>query len=99
MSALRKLTAFAILFLRLPNALSAVLAAIEQPRTMSEATSLIVSAKPMRREHVPLGILYMVGATIVFAASSAVSVAVTSTSRACVSISSARSVAPDALVK
>ena len=40
---------------------------------MSEATSLIVSGKPMRREHVPLGILYMVGATIVFAASSAVS--------------------------
>ena len=54
-------------FLRLPNAFSAVLAAIEQPRTMSEATSLIVSAKPARREHVPLGILYMVGATIVFA--------------------------------
>src|SRR2546430_8454975 len=43
------------------------------PRTMSEASSLIVSAKPMRREHVPLGILYMVGATIVFAVSSAVS--------------------------
>src|SRR5215467_3675439 len=40
---------------------------------MSEATNVIVSAKPMRREHVPLGILYMVGATIVFAASSAVS--------------------------
>ena len=40
---------------------------------MSEASSLIVSAKPARREHVPLGILYMVGATIVFAASSAVS--------------------------
>jgi len=34
---------------------------------MSEASSLIVSAKPVRREHVPLGILYMVGATIVFA--------------------------------
>jgi drug/metabolite transporter (DMT)-like permease len=73
LSALRKLTAFAILFLRLPNACSAVLAAIEQPRTMSEASSLIVSAKPARREHVPLGILYMVGATIVFAVSSAVS--------------------------
>ena len=40
---------------------------------MSEASGLIVSAKPMRREHVPLGILYMVGATIVFAVSSAVS--------------------------
>src|SRR5262249_15349568 len=40
---------------------------------MSEASSLIVSAKPMRREHVPLGILYMVAATIVFAVSSAVS--------------------------
>ena len=40
---------------------------------MSEASSLIVSAKPARREHVPLGILYMVGATIVFAVSSAVS--------------------------
>jgi len=40
---------------------------------MSEASSLIVSAKSARREHVPLGILYMVGATIVFAASSAVS--------------------------
>jgi drug/metabolite transporter (DMT)-like permease len=40
---------------------------------MSEASSLIVSAKPERREHVPLGILYMVGATIMFAASSAVS--------------------------
>jgi drug/metabolite transporter (DMT)-like permease len=43
------------------------------PRTMSEASGLIVSAKPMRREHVPLGILYMVAATIVFAVSSAVS--------------------------
>jgi len=40
---------------------------------MSEASSLIVSAKPARREHVPLGILYMVSATIVFAVSSAVS--------------------------
>jgi drug/metabolite transporter (DMT)-like permease len=74
-SALRKLMAFAfaILFLLLPNAFSAVLPAIEQRRTMSEASSLIVSAKPARREHVQLGILYMVGATIVFAASSAVS--------------------------
>src|SRR5215813_8106516 len=40
---------------------------------MSEATGAIVSANGARREHVPLGILYMVGATIVFAASSAVS--------------------------
>jgi len=40
---------------------------------MSEASSLTVSAKPLRREHVPLGILYMVSATIVFAVSSAVS--------------------------
>ena len=40
---------------------------------MSEATDVIVSANGARREHVPLGILYMVGATIVFAASSAVS--------------------------
>src|SRR6516162_4476927 len=72
-SAPRKLMAFATLFPRLPNAFSPVLPAIEQPRTMSEASSLIVSAKPMRREHVPLGILYMVSATIVFAVSSAVS--------------------------
>src|SRR5262249_50606828 len=55
------------------NSFSAVLPAIEQPRTMSEASSLIVSAKPARCEHVPLGILYMVSATIVFAVSSAVS--------------------------
>src|SRR6516162_651926 len=60
-------------FPRLPNAFSAVLPAIAQPRTMSEASSLIVSAKPARRGHVPLGILYMVSATIVFAVSSAVS--------------------------
>src|SRR5262249_53023406 len=65
--------AFAIRFLSLASAFSAVLPAIEQPRTMSEASSLIVSAKPARREHVPLGILYMVSATIVFAVSSAVS--------------------------
>jgi drug/metabolite transporter (DMT)-like permease len=32
-----------------------------------------VAALPVRREHVPLAILYMIGATIVFAASSAVS--------------------------
>jgi len=40
---------------------------------MSEASSLIAPAKPVRREHVPLGILYMIAATVVFAASSAVS--------------------------
>src|ERR1700751_4940744 len=40
---------------------------------MSEASGLIVSPKPMRREDVPLGILYMVAAPIVFAVSSAVS--------------------------
>ena len=40
---------------------------------MSEATDVIVSANGARREHVPLGILYMVGATIVFAMSSAAS--------------------------
>ena len=42
---------------------------------MSEATGpdLMVADKPARREHVPLGILYMVGATIVFAGSSAAS--------------------------
>src|SRR4051812_13247482 len=41
--------------------------------TPSEATGVIVPAKTARREHVPLGILYMVGATIMFAVSSAVS--------------------------
>jgi drug/metabolite transporter (DMT)-like permease len=42
---------------------------------VSEASSpdLIAAEKPERREHVPLAIVYMVGATIVFAASSAVS--------------------------
>jgi drug/metabolite transporter (DMT)-like permease len=40
---------------------------------MSEASSLIAPAKPAQREHIPLGILYMVAATVVFAASSAVS--------------------------
>jgi len=40
---------------------------------MSEASSLIAPTKPARREHIPLGILYMVAATVVFAASSAVS--------------------------
>jgi drug/metabolite transporter (DMT)-like permease len=34
---------------------------------------VIVSAKPVRREHIPLGIAYMVAATILFAASSAAS--------------------------
>ncbi len=34
---------------------------------------MIVSAKPVRREHIPLGIAYMVAATILFAASSAAS--------------------------
>ena len=34
---------------------------------------MIVSAKPARREHIPLGIAYMVAATILFAASSAAS--------------------------
>ncbi len=51
--------------------------AISEPETdgVSEASSpeLIVSAKQERREHVPLGIVYMIGATIVFAASSAAS--------------------------
>jgi drug/metabolite transporter (DMT)-like permease len=42
---------------------------------VTEATSgdLMVSAQPERREHVPLGIFYMVGATTLFAASSAAS--------------------------
>jgi drug/metabolite transporter (DMT)-like permease len=42
---------------------------------VSEATSpdRRVAGNPPRREHVPLGILYMLGATIVFAASSAAS--------------------------
>ena len=42
---------------------------------MSEANGPdpVAAAKPERREHVPLGILYMVGATIVFAGSSAAS--------------------------
>jgi drug/metabolite transporter (DMT)-like permease len=39
---------------------------------MSEATSVIAPAKA-RREHIPLGIVYMIGATVMFAASSAVS--------------------------
>ena len=45
----------------------------QETRMMSEASSLIAPAKPARREHVPLGILYMIAATVVFAASSAVS--------------------------
>src|SRR5215471_14643406 len=48
-------------------------AAGKEPPPPSEPTGVIVSANGARREHVPLGILYMVGATIVFAASSAVS--------------------------
>jgi drug/metabolite transporter (DMT)-like permease len=41
---------------------------------VSEASSdRRIAAKPARREHVPLGILYMIGATIVFAGSSAAS--------------------------
>ena len=42
---------------------------------MSEAgrPDLVLPANSVRREHIPLGILYMVGATIVFAASSAAS--------------------------
>jgi drug/metabolite transporter (DMT)-like permease len=45
----------------------------KRPKSMSEASGLIVSAKPQRREHIPLGIVYMIGATVMFAASSAVS--------------------------
>ena len=45
----------------------------EPPPPMSEPTGVIVPAKSARREHIPLGILYMVGATFVFAVSSAVS--------------------------
>jgi drug/metabolite transporter (DMT)-like permease len=51
--------------------------AIDQPARdgVSEASGpdCRVAGNPARREHVPLGILYMLGATIVFAASSAVS--------------------------
>jgi drug/metabolite transporter (DMT)-like permease len=39
----------------------------------ASSTDLAVPAQPARREHVPLGILYMVGATIMFAGSSAAS--------------------------
>jgi drug/metabolite transporter (DMT)-like permease len=53
------------------------LPAIRQPKSdcVSEASSpdWRISAHPARREHVPLAIFYMIGATIVFAASSAVS--------------------------
>src|SRR5260221_11669510 len=42
------------------------------PRTMSEASGLIVSAKPMRRDQVPHRLLCYVCATTVFAVSSAV---------------------------
>jgi drug/metabolite transporter (DMT)-like permease len=48
-------------------------AAGKEPIPTSEATGVIAPAKTARREHVPLGILYMVGATVVFAVSSAVS--------------------------
>ena len=48
-------------------------AAGKEPTPTSEATGAIVPARTARREHVPLGILYMVGATVVFAVSSAVS--------------------------
>jgi len=48
-------------------------AAGKEPIPTSEATGVIVPAKTARREHIPLGILYMVGATVVFAVSSAVS--------------------------
>jgi drug/metabolite transporter (DMT)-like permease len=34
----------------------------KEPRPMSETSDLIVSAKPQRREHVPLGIVYMISA-------------------------------------
>jgi drug/metabolite transporter (DMT)-like permease len=44
----------------------------DQRTSMSEATSVIAPAKA-RREHIPLGIVYMIGATVMFAASSAVS--------------------------
>ena len=48
-------------------------AAGKEPPPTSEPTGVIVPAKSARREHVPLGILYMVAATFVFAVSSAVS--------------------------
>src|SRR5256885_12617167 len=48
-------------------------AAGKEPPPTSEPTGAIVPAKAARREHIPLGILYMVGATFVFAVSSAVS--------------------------
>src|ERR1700758_2072857 len=48
-------------------------AAGKEPSPTSEATGVIAPAKTARREHVPLGILYMIGATVVFAVSSAVS--------------------------
>ena len=41
--------------------------------TEASSPDVIVSAEPARREHVPLGIAYMVAATILFAASSAAS--------------------------
>ena len=41
--------------------------------TQASSPDWRVSALPVRREHVPLAIVYMIGATVVFAASSAVS--------------------------
>ena len=41
--------------------------------TQASSPDWRVSALPARREHVPLAIVYMIGATVVFAASSAVS--------------------------
>ncbi|HYZ45586.1 MAG TPA: DMT family transporter, partial [Xanthobacteraceae bacterium] len=48
-------------------------AAGKEPPPTSEPTGVTVPAKSARREHIPLGILYMVAATFVFAVSSAVS--------------------------
>jgi drug/metabolite transporter (DMT)-like permease len=42
-------------------------------RRVSETTGVEQIERPARREHVPLGILYMLGATITFAVSSAIS--------------------------
>jgi drug/metabolite transporter (DMT)-like permease len=39
----------------------------------ASSTDLAVPAQPARREHIPLGIFYMIGATIMFAGSSAAS--------------------------
>jgi hypothetical protein len=45
----------------------------ETYRVIEASSDWRVAAKPARREHVPLGILYMIGATVVFAGSSAAS--------------------------